>query len=84
MNGTLTLGYGSGGVAPQEFVLTPGQDLETGFLKIFISSKPVDLYNVSQLSPFFLRGSMRSMNTELVDIWGSILIPVVLTRHCDH
>jgi hypothetical protein len=50
--GSLTIGYGSGGEPPHKFFLREGQDIDINFLKIFLSTKPTDLPNASQLSPF--------------------------------
>ena len=41
--GELPLGYGSGAVHPLGFCITTGQDFETSHLKIFNSSKAIDL-----------------------------------------
>jgi len=36
--GVLTIGYGSGGAPAQTFYLRSGQNLDVGFLKIFLST----------------------------------------------
>ncbi|KAI0312608.1 hypothetical protein OF83DRAFT_1145252 [Amylostereum chailletii] len=50
--GSLTVGYGSGGVAPWGCFLRDGQELDVGYFKLFLSTKPVDLSSIPQASPF--------------------------------
>ncbi|KIM22184.1 hypothetical protein M408DRAFT_28909, partial [Serendipita vermifera MAFF 305830] len=49
---SLAVGYGAGGAQPFKYFLPKGRDLDVGFVKIFISSEPVDLSAVPQASPF--------------------------------
>ncbi|KAG8848339.1 hypothetical protein FRC20_002551, partial [Serendipita sp. 405] len=48
----LTIGYGDGGVPAFKYYLREGQDLDIGFIKIFLSTEQVDLSHIRQLSPF--------------------------------
>ncbi|TFK37085.1 caspase domain-containing protein [Crucibulum laeve] len=50
--GDLTIGYGSGGIQPREFFLRPGQEVDVGFVKLFITTIPVDYSFIPQESPF--------------------------------
>jgi len=88
--GELPLGYGSGAVRPLGFgITTRGRDFETGHLKIFNSSKAIDLSNIPQ--PLFSTraGSVwktpdqRKAANPAANFWGTIQIPVFMTRRCN-
>jgi len=73
--GVLTIGYGSGGAPAQTFYLRSDQNFDIGFLKIFLSTEPVDLSSISQLTPFekTLCGDRLAKNKE--EAWGSMRLP---------
>ncbi|KAF8436573.1 caspase domain-containing protein [Boletus edulis BED1] len=48
---TFTIGYGNG-TPPLSFELEEGQDVDVSFLKIFFATRPVDMSDVTQQSPF--------------------------------
>lgn len=50
--GMLPIGYGDGGGDPKKFFLREGQELDIGFLKLFVSTEPVDLEGIQQPSAF--------------------------------
>ena len=78
--GTLTIGYGAGGAEPFSYFLREGQDVDVGFLKFFFATKPVDLSKIPQPSPFIPRRAGKQQEKEVVETWGTILIPVVQRR----
>ncbi|KAF8150569.1 caspase domain-containing protein [Crassisporium funariophilum] len=81
--GILTLGIGSGGARPFSYFLPPDQDVDVGFLKIFLCTAPTDLSGVPQDSPFHdFRGTVLR-DEEPIKTWGSILIPIVQRRKKD-
>ncbi|KAK0471041.1 caspase domain-containing protein [Armillaria novae-zelandiae] len=49
---TLTIGYGASGTSAHVYVVPKGREVDVGFVKLFISTKPVDLSGIVQLSPF--------------------------------
>ncbi|KIM26231.1 hypothetical protein M408DRAFT_25451 [Serendipita vermifera MAFF 305830] len=63
-HGALTIGYSASGWAPwsyslrqaksteNELIMHDGQDVDVGFLKLFLSSGPLDLSHLVQCSPF--------------------------------
>ncbi|KAA1472264.1 hypothetical protein DENSPDRAFT_170741 [Dentipellis sp. KUC8613] len=77
---SLTIGYGSGGAAPYEYYLADGQDIDVGFLKLFLSSEHVDLSHIPQASPFTdgRGGKPSAVKTEAV--WDTILVPIIQHR----
>src|SRR6266446_2884031 len=75
--GVLTIGYGSGGAPAQTFYLRSGQNLDVGFLKIFLSTKPVDLSSIAQSSPFEMTRSSALLARTNEGAWGTMLILVV-------
>ncbi|KIM41992.1 hypothetical protein M413DRAFT_142447 [Hebeloma cylindrosporum] len=75
--GVLTIGYGSGGAPAQTFYLRPGQVFDIGFLKIFLSTKPVDLSSIAQSSPFEKARSSGELSKTEEEAWGTMLIPVL-------
>ncbi|VDC07260.1 unnamed protein product [Peniophora sp. CBMAI 1063] len=78
-DGTLSIGYGADGGVPFKFRLRPGQERDVGFIKVFISTEPVDLSGVLQASVFdtsMPRGTFRAQGRSR-HAWDTILIPVV-------
>ena len=75
--GVLTIGYGSGGAPAQTFYLRPGQNFDIGFLKIFLSTEPVDLSSIPQSTPFEKTRSGDGLAKNKEEAWGTILIPVL-------
>ncbi|KAF9240014.1 caspase domain-containing protein [Melanogaster broomeanus] len=78
--GTLTIGYGSSGSVPYSFFLPEGQDIDVGFLKIFLTTRPIDMSKIPQKSPFQVDRGSAPVVMERGDSWGTILIPVVQRR----
>ena len=80
--GVLTIGYGSSGAPPFSYFLRDEQDIDVGFLKLFLSSKPVDLSNIPQQSPF--DGATRDgvdPEKDNAETWGTIFLPVIQRRY---
>ncbi|KAF8970606.1 hypothetical protein BDZ97DRAFT_1790093 [Flammula alnicola] len=73
--GTLTIGYGSGGVPPFAYSLQGGRDITVGFLKLFIFTKPVD---PSTIPASYL--STANLRETATDTWGATVIPIVQRR----
>jgi hypothetical protein len=71
---SVTVGYGAGGGYAFEFTLPPGRSLDTGFLKLFVSTDDVNMDWITQLSPldpaFSARGVRKEMpNSGVWDAW---------------
>ena len=80
--GVLTIGYGSSGALPFSYCLRGKQDIGVGFLKLFLSSKPVDLSKIPQQSPF--DGATRDgvdPEKDNVGAWGTVFLPVIQRRY---
>jgi len=81
--GELTVGYGPGGWAPFVYRLKNGRDLDVGFLKIYLSTQPVDLSGIQQGSAFSetrYGSPWRSLN-QPQELWGTIVIPIIQRRN---
>ena len=81
-NGELCVGYGSGGWKPFSYQLQKGQNLDIGFLKIYLSTRPVDISGIQQHSAFL--GEPRTAtewHPEPQDAWDTILIPIIQRRN---
>lgn len=83
----LRIGYGGPlRSMPITYSLREGQDLDVGFIKIFLSTKPVDLAYIGQGSPFLYqsfdpkRVSRRVDLEDSILLWDTIVIPVVQRR----
>ena len=50
MPGSVAVGYGSAGAEPFAFMLNEGETSDTGFFKLFVSTKFVDMQWVAQPS----------------------------------
>ncbi|KAH0832379.1 hypothetical protein J3R83DRAFT_13411 [Lanmaoa asiatica] len=95
-NGAFTIGYGPGGIAPFAYSLEEGQDVDVGYLKIFLATRPIDLSDIVQLSPFPTMNARSGVNedarkarlnslplmepTAPTDTWFTLDIPVVQRR----
>ncbi|VDB88534.1 unnamed protein product [Peniophora sp. CBMAI 1063] len=80
--GSLTIGYGDGGGRPFTYFLRPEQDVDVGFIKLYISTHFVDLSHIEQESPFEVgmpRGSEMTVE-HFEGAWDTVLIPVVQHR----
>ncbi|KAL6306604.1 hypothetical protein BKA93DRAFT_148884 [Sparassis latifolia] len=86
-NGTLTIGYGSGGAVPFSYFLREGQDVDVGLLKLFLSTKHVDLSYVPVQSVLSFRESGQPQRhttvnkpEEITSTWDTLTIPIVQLR----
>jgi hypothetical protein len=80
--GVLTIGYGNGGVVPQAFFVATGEKIAVTYLKIFMSSKRLDLSCISQGSPFESARPCRGGRMGgMPEIWDSYMIEVVQRPH---
>jgi hypothetical protein len=78
---SLTIGYGASGFPPITYFLPPGQEIDVGFIKLFISTQYIDLGNIPQNSPFDESDRASGIEKKKAPaIWGTILIPVVQRR----
>ena len=80
-SGSLAVGYGSGGSVPFTYFARDGQDVDVGFLKLFLTTEYVDFSNIPQSSPFNPdnRG-WKQAQLKTVSTWDTIIIPVVQRR----
>ncbi|KAI0309849.1 caspase domain-containing protein [Amylostereum chailletii] len=78
--GSLTIGYGSGGAPPHCFFLRPGQKVDVGFLKLFLTTEYVDLSNIPQVSPFDPNRPTARATLRKPALWSSSLVTVVQRR----
>ena len=78
----LAIGFGGCGREPFQCTMRPDQDLDVGFLKFFVLTKPTDLSGMEQMSPFQTVRSrdIRQRIPGDVDEWDVISIPVVQCR----
>lgn len=79
-SGILPIGYGDGGGTPYTYYVRPGQDLDVGFLKLFISTEPVDLEGIQQPSPFDQGRGGTNEKRKPRPIWDTLTIAVVQRR----
>jgi hypothetical protein len=91
--GVLTIGYGTGGEKPWQHyvrdedtyqkgnVIQFAQDLDVSIFKLFVTTKPVDLSSMTQVSPFIGTGrAARRPNWDAVDDWDAISLYVSVRR----
>ena len=74
-NGMLPIGYGDGGGRPYNYYLRKNQDLDVGFLRLFLSVQPIHFAGIAQQSPFEPRN--RQTNLEVEPLWDAVTITVV-------
>jgi hypothetical protein len=83
--GSLTIGYGAGGVPPQRFQLGEDQDVGVTYLKVFFSSRFVDLAWMKQKSPFDGSGREITSHTPFRrSFWGTQQLAIVQKRRTAH
>ncbi|KZV65117.1 hypothetical protein PENSPDRAFT_614510 [Peniophora sp. CONT] len=83
VKGVLPIGFGSGGARPFTYTLKPGQDMDVGFVKIFVSTVQVNLSMVEQRSPFetkVLRSMQRLKDDPVEALWDTLSIAVLQRR----
>ena len=81
--GTLAIGYGSAGYAPINFYLDPDFNFDLDFLKIYLSTQPVDLSYLKQDSPFGSQSTPRKIVPHVprpVVSWSHVTIPIFQSR----
>ena len=77
------MGYGSGGEVPRIFKLGKNQNVEVGFLKLFLSTEYVDLSDIEQLTPFtddLLRPVEKAQPWRIL-LWDTLLVTAVIRRN---
>lgn len=81
LGGSLTLGYGIRNSGPFNYLLRDGQDVDVGFLKLFLTTEPLDFSDMAQASPF-RRDSRVAMHCQarISAVWDTILVAVVQRR----
>jgi hypothetical protein len=83
--GKLTVGYGSTGTRPFKFNLEEDQNLDVGYIKLFLSTRPIDLSGIPQETPFGYNRFTSVVGRKVQPHWDSILISMVQRRvHSDH
>lgn len=78
VTGALTFGYGSGGAPALTFDVPEDQDLDIGFLKLFVSTKAIDLSHIVQQSPFNIDRGIKALKLGgMDDFWATLTVPVI-------
>ena len=79
--GELCVGYGPEGWRTLTYNIRKGQDLDVGFLKIYLSTQPVDLSGIQQQSAFLANRSAGEWHPEPQSLWDTVLIPIIQRRN---
>ncbi|KAF8519186.1 caspase domain-containing protein [Gautieria morchelliformis] len=84
---THTVGYGAGGEVPFAFHLPNGQAIDVGFLKLFLTTSPMDFDSMTQSSPFdTARAALPRADTiqklkqaaaESAEQWGTVVTAII-------
>lgn len=85
--GTLAIGYGASGYIPFSFKLPPGVQHDVDFVKIYLTTYPVDLSYLIQPCPFIEaehRGIKKHTQRRPPMTWSHIVIPIVQQRRNAH
>ncbi|CCO37708.1 Metacaspase-7 Short=AtMC7 [Rhizoctonia solani AG-1 IB] len=84
-NTPLTIGYGSGGQIPFIFAVNEGRNMDVNYLKLFVSTRPIDFEPIVQESPFEGRSAVLDKDTSDVFgnglLWDTFTMTVVQRRH---
>ncbi|KAF8188777.1 caspase domain-containing protein, partial [Mycena galopus ATCC 62051] len=78
----LTIGYGANGGYAFQFIVPEGITSDTGFLKLFVSTKYLDLRRIEQPAVVDAAVGVRSTKTERfaidAEIWGALDVAVTI------
>ncbi|KAH8793129.1 caspase domain-containing protein [Flagelloscypha sp. PMI_526] len=79
--GVLPVGYWSSGTGPRTFSLPDGQDVDVTYLKLFVSTRCIDLSSVEAISPFSKVRADGEADTDLSEgQWDAYCVPVIQER----
>ncbi|KAF9477972.1 hypothetical protein BDN70DRAFT_880495 [Pholiota conissans] len=78
--GCLDIGFGPAGYQPTCFQIKNESDLDIGFLKIYLSTKFVDLSYLQQPTPFVVTRAISTYVKPPPLTWTHIVVPVILRR----
>ncbi|THV02695.1 hypothetical protein K435DRAFT_792310 [Dendrothele bispora CBS 962.96] len=76
-NGSLSIGYGDSGTSPYTYFLRNNQNVDVGFLKLFLSTQHVDYSGIFQTSPFDYKHRASQQKIKKRDFWDTIKIPMI-------
>ena len=82
--GTLAIGWGAAGYDPLYCDLDEGEENNVEFLKIYLSTEPVNLTYLPQGSPFKFSEAARGMkkyHQQPPKSWTDLVIPIVQHRN---
>jgi hypothetical protein len=79
--GSLTVGFGLGSTPPLTYVIRQEQEMDVGFLKLFLTTQPVDYSGIPQSSPFDpkVRGCGKYIPKPAL-LWHTVLVAIVQKR----
>ncbi|KAH8795907.1 caspase domain-containing protein [Flagelloscypha sp. PMI_526] len=79
--GVLPVGYGISGTGPRTFSLPDGQDVDVTYLKLFVSTRYIDLSSVEAISPFSkIRADIKAEENLEEGQWDTYCVPVIQER----
>lgn len=78
----VNFGFADSMVKPLLFSVTPGQEVGINFIKIFVTSEPVDLRSILQpsIEGGVQRGAYHERVSDHILEWASMTIPLVLVK----
>ncbi len=76
----MTVGYGASGTVAKRYAPRPGQDVDVGFLKLFVTTKYVDLSGIVQKSPFGEGHATYEAAVEIQHQYYTMCVTIVQTR----
>ncbi|KAF9263736.1 hypothetical protein L218DRAFT_901384 [Marasmius fiardii PR-910] len=79
-HGCLTIGFGDSGTVPYTYFLRNNQEVDVGFLKLYLTTKYVDHSGIPQLSPFGRDRGNRAEPAKQRLLWDTLTIPMVQRR----
>lgn len=75
----ITVGYGAGGGDPLVLTVDAGEHSDTGFFKLFVFSKYVDMDWLKQESAFeMLHRRKVQQKPDVAEIWDAWVLPVTV------
>jgi hypothetical protein len=80
----LAIGHGPSGWPAWQYKLDESENMDLGLIKVFLSTAPVRLSHLKQLSPFGEARTCHQVVDDVVFVWNAKTIPLVQRRQQLH
>ncbi|KJA22420.1 hypothetical protein HYPSUDRAFT_215809 [Hypholoma sublateritium FD-334 SS-4] len=77
--GSISIGFGDSGTVPRIYSVKASQNIDVGYLKLYLSTQFIDYSHVAQQSPFLPDRGYRPLELRPLnkDSWDTLTIPII-------